>query len=256
MLINNANMDKMIYSIVMSDQNLDDLNAVLACMKGISGSRLYRVSFGDISAVVSNINKADVAVNASNAIEFARVAESLVQQFSLLPMRFGSMIESIIVIKKLLEKNYNEILQNLQKVGNKAEFGLRVIVHSERINAECKAKARAKPTLETAKGKENSIYRDYLSTKLLEHRFEEFWLEYVDTVIKDITNRLALLNPIQRIKKKIKVPNIIDAAFLIEKNQTDKLIGIVEELQNRDNGSQYLLTGPWPPYNFVDITLK
>ena len=50
--------------------------------------------------------------------------------------------------------------------------------------------------------------------------------------------------------------NIIDAVFLLEKDKKEDCINVVNNLQNKYPSLNLMLTGPWPPYNFVDITIK
>jgi hypothetical protein len=46
------------------------------------------------------------------------------------------------------------------------------------------------------------------------------------------------------------------AVFLLDKERKDALIHVIEELQNQYPGLNFVLTGPWPPYNFVESTIK
>ena len=112
-------MEKMIYAIVSVKRDPEKLNALLSGIKGIAGSDLYPVTFDEISAVVSDFNRANLIADRSNAIEYAGVIEKLAQQYTLLPMRDGSLMESTDIITKMLERNYPEIQQNLQKVEDK-----------------------------------------------------------------------------------------------------------------------------------------
>ena len=126
-------MGKMIYSILSVKRNPEKLNALLVGMKGISGTDLCAVSFDEITAVVSDAKRADLIADRSNAIEYAAVIENLAQQFTVLPMRYGSIMESADSINKMLERNYHEFQQNLQKVENKYEFGLKIFCDPEKL---------------------------------------------------------------------------------------------------------------------------
>jgi len=251
-------MDKMIYSILSVKNNPEKLNTLLVGMKGIAGTGLFAVSFDQISAVVSNIKRADLIADKTNAIEYAGVIEKLAQQFTLLPMRYGSLMESTDAINKMLGRNYHEFQQNLHKVENKCEFGLKIFCDSEKLKAELRAKSEAdtKTPAKPAPEIKNSVYRDYVNKKLKEHRLEELLLTYVDSVISEIMGYLARLNAVNKFKKMATATNIIDSVFLLEKEKKSELIQAVEDLQNQYPGLNFVLTGPWPPYNFVEITIK
>jgi hypothetical protein len=225
-------------------------------MNGISGADLSVIIFDQITAVVSDIKNTNIITDKSNAVEYAKVIETLSQQFTLLPVRYGSIMESAELIYNMLERNYLEFQQNLQKVENKVEFGLKVFCDSEKLKKELKAKTEVELITEPAQGNKNSIYRNYLNEKLKVHQFEELLLGHVDTIIQDITTHLTQLNPIHKFKKMESESNIIDAVFLIKKSKQEDLITTVKDLQNKHTGLRLMLTGPWPPYNFVNITIK
>lgn len=251
-------MEKMIYSILSVNKNSDKLNALLVGMKGISGSDLCAVSFDEITAVVSNINRADLIADRFNAIEYARVIENLAQQFTVLPMRYGSIMESAELINKMLERNYHKFQQNLQKVENKYEFGLKIFCDSEKLKSELRIKSEAdtQTPKKSVTGIKNSVYKDYVDKKLKEHRLEELMITYVDSVITKITGYLDGLNTINKFKKMASDTNIIDAVFLLDKERKDALIHVTEDFKNQYPGLNFVLTGPWPPYNFVEIAIK
>jgi hypothetical protein len=249
-------MHKIIYSLVLVKKNPKKLNRLLSGMHGISGADLSVIFFDEIAAVVSDIKNANIITDKTNAVEYAKVIENLSQQFTLLPVRYGSIMESVELIHNMLERNYLEFQQNLQKVENKVEFGLKVFCDSKKLKEELKAKTEVELITEPAQGNKNSIYRNYLNKKLKEHQFEELLLEHVDTIIQDVTTHLTQLNPIHKFKKMESESNIIDAVFLLEKNKKENLINAVKDMQNKYTGLRLMLTGPWPPYNFVNITIK
>jgi len=251
-------MEKMIYSILSIKKNSDKLIPLLVGMKGISGTDLKAVSFDEITAVVSDVKRADLIADRSKAIEYAGVIENLAQQFTVLPMRYGSIMESAESINKMLERNYHEFQQNLQKVENKCEFGLKIFCDSKKLKSELRIKSEAdtqtpeKPATEI----KNSVYKDYVDKKLKEHRLEELMLTYVDSVIVKILGYLDRLNAVNKFKKMATDTNIIDAVFLLDKERKDALIHVTEDLKTQYPGLNFVLTGPWPPYNFVDINIK
>jgi len=251
-------MEKMIYSILSAKRNPEKLNALLVGMKGISDSDLCAVSFDEITAIVSDFKRADLIADRSNAIEYAGVIENLAQQFTVLPMRYGSVMESAELINKMLERNYHEFQQNLQKVENKYEFGLKIFCDSEKLKSELRIKSEAdiQTPEKPATGIKNSVYKDYVDKKLKEHRLEELMLTYVDSVIAKITGYLDRLNTINKFKKMASDTNIIDAVFLLDKERKDALIHVTEDLKNQYPVLNFVLTGPWPPYNFVEIAIK
>jgi hypothetical protein len=251
-------MDKMIYSILFVKNNQEKLNTLLIAMKGISGANLYAVSIDEISAVVSDIKRADFIADNRNAIEYAGLIENMAQQFTLLPMRFGSIMNSTEIISNMLEKNYSGFQKNLQKVENKSEFGLKIFCDTGKLKAELNLKSEEtsetsqKPVTEN----KNSVFKEYINQKLKAHRLEETLMGYIDSVIAEFNGFLIELNAEKKIKKMTTATTIIDAVFLIEKDKKAELVRAIEDMQGKYSELNFILTGPWPPYSFVDVTLK
>jgi hypothetical protein len=42
----------------------------------------------------------------------------------------------------------------------------------------------------------------------------------------------------------------------LEKDKKEELIKAIKDLQEIYPGMDFVLTGPWPPYNFVETTIK
>jgi hypothetical protein len=227
-------------------------------MKGIADAELAVVSFDQISAVVSNIEKTDLVANQANVFVFAEVIEKLAKQFPLLPMRFGSVMESTVSVRNMLENNYPEFCQGLQKVKNKSEFGLKIGCDTEMLkeNLRLKSEATDFQPISSSPEIEKSVYLGYIAKKLSEHRLEELLLARIDSIIAEFTGKLTQWDARSKIKKMTTASNIIDAVFLLNKEKEVELVQEVKELQSRHPELNYSLTGPWPPYNFVDITLK
>ncbi len=251
-------MEMMIYAVLSAEKDPEKFNALMVGVKGIEGADLYSVSCKEITAVISDLNHASLIADRSNAIEYAGVVETLAQDYSLLPMRFGSRMDSTDAVVRMLEKNHDEFRKNLQIVEGKWEFGLKIFCDSEKLKAELRAKPEADYKAQDGLASEvkNSVFRDYVNKKLKEHRFEELLVSYVESVIAEITGNLERMNAVSKFKKLSSATMIIDAVFLLENGKRGELIQTVQDLQAKYPGLTFVLTGPWPPYNFVEISIK
>ena len=251
-------MGKLIYALMSDDAKSGHLASLISSVKGISDSSLYVISGGGINAIVSDVNISEFVADKSVAIDYANVIESFFFNFSLLPMRFGSIMESPEAVKAMLENNSPEILHNLGKVAGKFEFGLKIICDSEKLKAKLSVKSDNTSKVEKPSKDETtlSVYRDYVNKKLAEHRLEELMLAHVESLIATITASLGSLNSINKFRKMLTDNTIVDAIFLIGKEKKSDLIDLIAEIQNDNPGLNFVLTGPWPPYSFVDLTIK
>jgi len=251
-------MDLMIYSILSVRNSAGKLNLLLSGMTGISGTNLYAIPFDEICAVVGDIPKDGLTAQGPKVLMYAEVVETLGEQFTLLPMRFGSRMETGLAVRNMLERNYFDIHSNLLKVENRYEFGLKVLCNSEKLKAELLAKTGAciQAPVRPAQAAEISVYREYVNRKLEEHRLEELVLAYVDSVIAKINGYLSVFNTEQKTRKMPTASVMIDSVFLIEREHKDTLVQVIDRMQNHYPSLDFVLTGPWPPYSFVETTIK
>jgi len=247
-----------IYAILSARGDLKNSDSMVSGLTGLSGGSLYPLSYNSATAIVSDINRSDLIANSSSAIAYAGIIETLAQQFTLLPMRFGSVMETTDAVLQMLERNYPEIEKNLLKVENRVEFGLKVFCDSEKLKAELIAKSEAirEPKTPQSPEPQISVFRDYVNKKLEAHKFEEMLLFHVDSVITGITRHLDQMNAVCKFRKMLSETLIIDAVLLLENKLKDPLIHQIQEFQIQYPGLNFVLTGPWPPYSFVEPTIK
>jgi len=251
-------MDKMIYCLLLAKSNHTKPETTLNSLKGVMEADLLAVEYHNISAIISDVTEKQLIANKQRAMEFALVIDKLAQKYTLLPMRFGSMMDSADSVMEMLERNEVEIEDNLKKVKNKWEFGLKVIYDREKLKEELAAKqdndklTLAKPEISS----NNSVYSTYILNKLKEHRAEEQILSFVDSILAEIRSHLQELKAVDKCKKMTNDTTLIDAVFLLDKKKKKEVVNLVKDLQQKYLQLNFLLTGPWPPYNFVEINIK
>jgi len=143
------------------------------------------------------------------------------------------------------------------KSKNKWEYGLKVLCDREKLKEELIAKQDndslnlVKPEIDPNK----SVYKTYVLKKLSEHRAEEQILSFVDSILVEIKTYLRKLKAVDKCKKwPTKPPSSM--LFLLDKKKKKEVINLVKDLQQKYPQLNFLLTGPWPPYNFVEINIK
>jgi hypothetical protein len=248
-------MDNLIYAIVSLDENLE-IEPILSGINGISGTKLHAVSHPGIAAVYSEISRTELVAGHETAMIYAQVIEQLAQHFTLLPMRFGSFLESGGATTKLLERNHEDFQSNLLKVENRFEFGLKVFCDPSKLAAIVDILAGKSGIIQSIPEPTDSVFKNYMNEKLREHRKEELMLSYVESLIAEIRENLIHINATGKFKKMVTSTIIVDAVFLLRKEKRDDLIVLVKQFQNKYPGLEFIMTGPWPPYSFVDITIK
>jgi hypothetical protein len=249
-------MNKLIYAILDSQNSDIASEGLLTEETGVAGAVLYPVSFKNISAIVSNCGPGKQTWVKKSVLEFAGVIEKLSEHTNLLPVRYGTMLQSDEVIRQLLQSHYDAFKSNLKKVANKAEFGLKVLWDYEKLKNEIKEKSGAVEIKSGDYFKQNTVHTNYLLGKMKRHKLDDAVLQYVEKFIEEINHSFIPLNPETKFKKLVSDSIMLDAVFLIEKSKHNDFKAIIEIIGQQHADFQFLLTGPWPPYSFVDIHIE
>ncbi len=249
-------MHKLIYAILDTQTSPRDTKGLLENTVGISGSVLYSVTVENMSAVVSNFSLGKLTRTKEAALDFASVIENLSEHANLLPVRFGTMLQSDEVIRQLLRSHYDAFKSNLKKTENKSEIGLKVLWDYGKIKNEIKEQSGTDAIKSGDYFKQNTLHTNYLLGKIRQHKLDDAVLQYVEKFIVEINHCLKPLNPETKFKKMVSDSIMLDAVFLIKKTHYQEFKHVIETVGQQHADLQFLLTGPWPPYSFVDIHIE
>ena len=252
-------MSKLIYAVLLINGNNEDkLFETVSCLKGCAASILYTVQLNNLAAVVCNIAAEDLVKDVPSILGYAHVIESLMKVFTLLPMRFGSIFDSTDQIFAMLLKNASKFQIKLKSLEDKYEFGLKIKFDSDKLKEDLTAKVgiQINDSEPISVKEESTIFRQYVEQKLVKHRLEEQYVAFKETVLSRLSEYLKPLNESFFFDKHGGSSNIIDTYMLMSHIKKEEIVDLVNSLQLEFPSISFTLTGPWPPYNFADITIK
>jgi hypothetical protein len=152
--------------------------------------------------------------------EHEAVVESLMEERDLLPMRFGTLVEDDEAAIRALVERREELRKGLDRVRGAVELAVR---------AEASSPGDLAPT--------GTSGAEYIRAKA--HRTEAARLLHEPLAF------LARESVIQA------GPELLRAAYLVDREAVDGFVGLVRRLQETHDGLRILCTGPWPPYSFA-----
>jgi hypothetical protein len=176
-----------------------------------------------------------------------RVVEQLAETTAVIPLRFGSIYYDVSAVEQLVESRRAELLQLLERVRGRVEIGVQAWLDPRRA-------VEANPDTPPAGG------RAYLERRRDERARADEAAIRMQEVLADAHERLAalavegVLNRPQPRELTGRVEEMVfNGAYLVPSND-DSIAREVAQLdeQNRALGLSFDVTGPWPPYNFVD----
>ncbi len=244
---------KCIYAILDSNVNGSDHKPDIM---GLDSSSVYFVGYRNISAAISDVNRDTIKISSDIAFSYEKIIENLWVKYNLLPMRFGSVVKSNANIIEILKRNYANFIDNLKKVENKSEFGLKILWDMNKTDFNTEKTFNLDNYKKLKKLNKNSIYRNYLIDKLKQHKSEDSFMKKIDDIIEEIHSPLKRLSYLYKVKKIVTPKIILNATYLVKNDMKDEFIQKIRQIKEEKKNIQFLLTGPWPSYNFVKISIK
>jgi hypothetical protein len=221
---------------------------------GTEAADVHTINYRDIAAVVSDTPIEVLDATRENVLAHERVNEAVMRQHTVIPMSFGTVFKTRDDIIELLKGAYGAFDDVLNKMQDKLEFGLKVLwdrdVILREIENEDEDVRRLKSEISSQKGSTYFARVQYgrLVDTALQGRSEHY--------VNEIFERLRDACVASRANKPIGDKMIMNAAFLVARDKEAVFDARVKEIGAAHDKLTFRYTGPWPPYNFVNIRLK
>ena len=221
---------------------------------GAEPAETHTVNFRDIAAVVSRTPMVVQDPTRDNVLAHQRVNETVMQKHTVIPMSFGTVFKTDDDIIELLRSAYDAFIDVLNKMQDKFEFGLKVLWDRDQIIREIEEEdediRRLKSEISSQKGSTYFARMQYgrLIDAALQARSERY--------VAEIFHGLRDVSVASRANKPIGDRMIMNAAFLVGREAEQAFDSRVKEIGQQYDKLTFKYTGPWPPYNFVNIRLK
>jgi hypothetical protein len=183
-----------------------------------------------------------------------RVNELVMREHTVIPMAFGTVFKTREDILELLRTAYQAFKDVLVKMQNKLEFGLKVLWDPDavirQVEKEDEGIRRLKKEISSQKGSTYFARMQY--GRAIDAQLGERSERYVTQIFE----ALREVSVASRANKPIGDRMIMNAAFLVSRDQEGAFDAKVKEIGAQLDHLTFKYTGPWPPYNFVNIRLK
>jgi hypothetical protein len=225
---------------------------------GGRGDVVYTLLYQDVAAIISRSPIVKYPVSRENTITHAKVLEKVVEKYTVLPVRFCTISENEeVIVEKLLKARYQEFIDLLRTMYNKVELGLRARWKDlNAIFAEIAEKNKAIKTLKAEILSETNEQRKYANSIKVGELVQKALAEKRKREAEEL---LEALRPLSLDCKEMQFygdMNIVNAAFLVEREKEQYFDQKVNELESyHNNRKQLKYTSSIVPYNFVNIVV-
>ncbi len=223
---------------------------------GGTGELVYAVTHGDISAVVSRTGVFIFDPTRENALAHEHVIETVMRTHTIIPMSFGTVFRTDDDIREVLRSIYPSVKDVLKQMAGKVEFGLKVTWDRDHIVEELRRDHEEIHRFHQEITRKH-LQSTYFARMQLGRMIEKALTERSGEYLREIYEGLRAICVASRDNKPIGDKMIMNAAFLIERERETEFDAAVNRIAKKfGDRLNFKYTGPWPPYNFVNIRLK
>jgi len=180
----------------------------------------------------------------------------VMKNHTIIPMSFGTVFRTDDDIRQVLKSIYLSLKDVLNQMAGKLEFGLKVNWDRDQIIEELQQQD------EELRRFHHEIVRKQLQStyfarmqlgRMIDKALGERSTQYVREIYEALRNVCVASRDNQPIGDKM----IMNAAFLVERDRETEFDAVVNKIAKKyGKRLKFKYTGPWPPYNFVNIRLK
>jgi Gas vesicle synthesis protein GvpL/GvpF len=212
------------------------------------------VHYKDIAAVVSDTPLEVLDATRENVLAHERVNEAVMRDHTVIPMSFGTVFKTRDDIIELLRGAYSAFIDVLLKMEDKVEFGLKVLWERDEVIKQIE---REDDDVRHLKGEIASQSGPTYFARVQYGRLVESALQArSERYVGEIFEALRDVAVASRANKPIGDKMIMNAAFLVSRDREQAFDAKVKAVGGKYAHLTFRYTGPWPPYNFVNIRLK
>ncbi len=244
-----------VYGVIQSAPSREPINFGRTGIGGF-GEQVYTVHYGDIAAVVSKTNVFIFDPTRENALAHEHVIELVMKTHTIIPMSFGTVFRTDEDIREVLKSIYASLKDVLEQMAGKVEFGLKVTWDRDRIIEELKRDDEEIHRFHQELTKKH-LQSTYFARMQLGRMIDKAMVERSAEFVREIYDGLRSVCVASRDNKPIGDKMIMNAAFLIQREREADFDAAVNKIAKKfGDRLNFKYTGPWPPYNFVNIRLK
>ena len=240
-----------IYCIIKSSKTVSFGNIGIGEREG----EVKTVGYDDIHAVVSLVPLMKYETSRENMMAHELVIERVMRDYAVLPLRFATVMNDESDVRELLKGKYERFVEELERVKNKVELGVKAIAKKDVVFEEILLENN---DIRTLKEKiqnlpDEKTYFDRIAIgQMVENALKEEKKKYRKII-------LETLEPVALEMKENKSFGdrmIVNASFFVDKERESQFDDCVNEL-----GEQYgdkiifKYVGGVPPYSFVNLSL-
>ncbi|HKI18818.1 MAG TPA: GvpL/GvpF family gas vesicle protein [Isosphaeraceae bacterium] len=223
---------------------------------GLDGSTVYTIGNDGVTAIVSDLTNHKIRPERRRLAAHHAVLKELMADHTVLPMAFGLLADGPEAVRRILRTNHDAIAEQLDRVRGRVEMGLRVswdVANIFEYMIACHGELRSLRD-QVFRGGRTPSQDDKID---LGRAFDRLLTASRESHLQRVTLALRSHTAEIRSNPPRSEREVLNLACLVERERQQGFEqGVLLLARRFDNNFAFDITGPWPPHNFVDISLQ
>jgi len=206
-------------------------------------------------------NLSDIQWLETNAREHFRIISLVMENNTVIPFNFGTIYYTKDSLQKFITDYYGSLIENFNNIKGKEEWSVKIYCDRraliEKIDElSVEAAELEKQIMASSPGKAFLLKRK--KNELIENEMDRLCKNYGQEYYEGFQNLSASTSLNNLFPKEFtgrEDTMILNATFLVKKNNVDDFNNMAETLRKNNGNSGFFIevTGPWPPSSFICI---
>jgi hypothetical protein len=219
--------------------------------EGVANLKVHAVPVGGVAVLASYMDLEQPNLNIEDAVKHVKVLETAMNQSAVIPIKFGTVVESFEELKKLIQARSELLKKELQRLDGRYEVGVKAYWKKEAVLIELKHRFKDHASLIA---KAQLAPQDALE---LGQRVEAVVNEFRTTMENTIHPYLSAVAEENTTGEMMSTEMLYNGSFLVNSLQDEALKKRVEKTaQKYPEMIEFHYTTKLPPYNFVKMNLS
>ena len=213
---------------------------------------IHTIDYKELSALVSNAPIKVYNPEKELILRHEKVVASVMKETTIIPARYGIVARKAAEVGELLEANYDYLFEKTKELENKVELSLRIFWRKDKLADDIQSEELRKIKMEADSQQKldqaTQIKLGEIAFQVVEDKREQYIRQIYEPLKQKAIS--AKLNNILNVRM------VCNCAFLVSREDEPKFDALVNALYlEHAQVLDFKYSGPWPPYNFVDLVL-
>lgn len=221
----------------------EGIDSLAETTRGVSEAPVRLLKIDELTALVSDLEIDAVPVTRANVLAHAAVVRSVLDQTTPLPFRFGTLVFEA-QLRSYVGSRKTALETGLKHVRDCVEMSVKIIWDAPPHDRDSETDAtRGIGTAFLNEKRRELLGNEYRSTEAKE--ISEWLHQTVTGLTRD---EKTTVHAVEKV--------MLAASHLVERTKLKEYQDKVAEARAARPDLHFLLSGPWPPYTFVNIELE